>query len=87
MITGTFLCVLFVPIFYVMIMRIAGSADEREVDLNAVSRETAMEAASLKDGELTFYEPPANNADDTKAETSAQASTQIAETDSAKKGE
>lgn len=87
MITGTFLCVLFVPIFYVMIMRIAGSADEREVDLNAVSRETAMEAASLKDGELTFYEPPANNADDTKAETNAQASTQIAETDSAKKGE
>lgn len=87
MITGTFLCVLFVPIFYVMIMRIAGSANERDVDLNAVSRETAMEAASLKDGDLTFYEPPANNSDGTKEDKSAQASTQIAETDSAKKGE
>ena len=87
MITGTFLCVLFVPIFYVMIMRIAGSANERDVDLNAVSRETAMEAASLKDGDSTFYEPPANNSDGTKEDKSAQASTQIAETDSAKKGE
>lgn len=87
MITGTFLCVLFVPIFYVMIMRIAGSANERDVDLNAVSRETSMEAASLKDGDLTFYEPPANNSDGTKEDKSAQASTQIAETDSAKKGE
>ncbi len=56
MITGTLLCVLFVPLFYVMIMRVSGSANERNVDLKAAAAETAFEAKALKDGELTFYD-------------------------------
>ena len=56
MITGTLLCVLFVPLFYVMIMRVSGSANERNVDLKAAAAETAYEAKALKSGELTFYD-------------------------------
>ena len=56
MITGTLLCVLFVPLFYVMIMRVSGSANERNVDLRAAAAETAFEAKALKSGELTFYD-------------------------------
>lgn len=89
MITGTLLCVLFVPIFYVIIMRISGSANERNVDLNAISRETAVEAAALKESELTFYDPPAPKSEneEVKGEEGAQDSTQPTEQSSVKKGE
>ena len=63
MITGTLLCVLFVPLFYVMIMRVSGSANERNVDLQAAAAETAFEAKALKEGELTFYEREEENKD------------------------
>ena len=56
MITGTFLCVLFVPIFYVLIMRVSGSANERHINVAEIARETAMEQAALNNGDLTFYE-------------------------------
>ena len=56
MITGTFLCVLFVPIFYVLIMRVSGSANERQINVAEVVRETQLEQAALNDGDLTFYE-------------------------------
>lgn len=56
MLSGTLLCVLFVPLFYVMIMRVSGSANERNVDLKAAAVETAFEAQTLKSGELTFYD-------------------------------
>ena len=73
MITGTLLCVLFVPLFYVMIMRLSGSANERNVDLQAAARETAFEAKSLKEGELTFYDrDEAKNNQETSPSTSAQ---------------
>ena len=72
MITGTLLCVLFVPLFYVMIMRISGSANERNVDLQAAAAETAFEAKALKEGELTFYEREENKENDS-AQSSPQA--------------
>ena len=87
MITGTLLCVLFVPLFYVMIMRISGSANERHVDLQAVARETAFEAKALKEGELTFYDD--ENKQKTDASISAQNETQDQQESGAstKKGE
>lgn len=56
MITGTFLCVLFVPIFYVGVMRISGSANERKIDVASLVETTKMEAAGLKEGEIVYYE-------------------------------
>lgn len=56
MITGTFLCVLFVPIFYVGVMRISGSANERKIDVVSLVETTKMEAEGLKEGEIVYYE-------------------------------
>ena len=88
MITGTLLCVLFVPLFYVMIMRLSGSANERNVDLQAAARETAFEAKSLKEGELTFYDrDEAKNNQETSPSTSAQTTEVKEKPDAEKKGE
>ena len=56
MITGTFLCVLFVPIFYVGVMRIAGTANERKIDVASIVETTKMEAEAFKEGKITYYE-------------------------------
>ena len=89
MITGTLLCVLFVPLFYVMIMRLSGSANERNVDLQAAARETAFEAKSLKEGELTFYDRDGGKNDEqTSPSASVQTTTEVKEkSDAEKKGE
>ena len=76
MLTGTFLCVLFVPVFYVLIMRISGSANERQIDVQSIARETAYEQQALKEGDLTFYErhsePDAQDASDKKMKEETQ---------------
>lgn len=56
MLTGTFLCVLFVPIFYVGVMRIAGTANERKIDVASIVETTKMEAEAFKEGKITYCE-------------------------------
>ncbi len=56
MITGTFLCVLFVPIFYVGVMRLLGSANERATDIDDAIAETNREIAAFNDRTITYYE-------------------------------
>ena len=37
-------------------MRVSGSANERQINVAEVVRETQLEQAALNDGDLTFYE-------------------------------
>jgi multidrug efflux pump len=53
MITGTFLCVLFVPIFYVMIMKFTGNANDHKIDIHAVAEQAMMEE---EEGETVYLD-------------------------------
>ena len=56
MITGTFLCVLFVPLFYVGVMRVSGSANERKIDVGSIVKGTGEETESMKKGQIVYYQ-------------------------------
>ncbi|MBO7173062.1 MAG: efflux RND transporter permease subunit [Burkholderiaceae bacterium] len=53
MITGTFLCVLFVPIFYVMIMKFTGNANDHKIDIHAVAEQAMKEE---EEGETVYLD-------------------------------